>query len=125
MVGLIYLWPYVQMDFAESARYSEKDSKKYEFYTPALLKNMPRVTKDYGFGFPNIAGPGLLIYELQFHGTADTSQIDAYLVKYGYKKSATCDIQGDCWTGADPKVTVSVGIINDPETLIVSMAKEP
>jgi len=125
VAGLISVWPYVQMDFAESARYTEKDTRQYEFYTPKLLKNMPRVTKNYGFSFSNVAGPGLLIYELQFQGTTDTSQIDRYLEQHGYKKSSTCDIQGDCWTGPEPKVSLSVGIIKDPGTLIISMVKEP
>lgn len=123
--SLIYVGPYVKMNFAESARYTEKDKREYEFYTPELLKHMPRVVKDYEFGFFNVAGPGLLIYELKFRGATDTSQIDEYLAKHGYKKSSICDIQGECWKGPDPKISVSVGVIRGLKMLIISVVVEP
>lgn len=123
--GIVYAWPYVQMNFAESARYTENNRREYEFYTPELLKKMPRVTGDYEFGFSNVSGPGTLVYDLQFKGTSDANKINSYLEEHGYKKSSTCDIQGDCWKGEDPKVSVSVGIIKDPSTLIVSLVVDP
>lgn len=34
--------PYVKMEFAGSAHYTEQDTREYEYYTPELLKNMLR-----------------------------------------------------------------------------------
>ena len=123
--GLIGIWPYATMNFAESARYTEKDKRAYAFYTPEILKNLPRITNDYTFRYTNIAGPGERIYELQFQGSTDKSQIEAYLEKQGYKKSALCDIQATCWTSAAPEVSLSVATFKDPATLIVSVVVKP
>ncbi|MBS1204098.1 MAG: hypothetical protein H6R25_997 [Proteobacteria bacterium] len=36
--ALIWSWPYITMEFAGSAHYTEQDSREYEFYTPDILK---------------------------------------------------------------------------------------
>lgn len=125
IVGLFYVWPYVKMDFAESASYTEQDRKEYEFFTPEVLKKLPRVSETYQFGYSNVSGPDLLIYDVKFSGTADTSKIDAYLAENGYTRLSVCDIEGECWQGQDPKETVSVGIVPKPETIIVSVVEKP
>ena len=124
-LALVYAWPYVKMDFAESASYTEQDKREYEFFTPDLLKKIPRVSDNYQFGYSNVAGPGLLIYDVKFSGTTDASRIDTYLEENGYKRLGICDIQGECWQGDDPKVSVSVGIVSKPETVIVSIMEKP
>lgn len=124
-IGLVYAWPYVKMDFAESASYTEQDKRQYEFFTPDLLKKIPRVSENYQFGYSNIAGPDLLIYDVKFSGTTDASRIDIYLEENGYKRLGVCDIEGECWQGDNPKIAVSVGIVSKPETVIVSMIEKP
>jgi hypothetical protein len=36
--ALVWLWPYVQMEFAGSAHYTEQDKREYDFYTPRYTK---------------------------------------------------------------------------------------
>ena len=55
--ALTYAWPYIVMEFAGSAHYTEQDKREYEFYTPVLLKKMPRISSRYDFDFANITGP--------------------------------------------------------------------
>ncbi|HGI0856836.1 TPA: hypothetical protein ACJPZJ_001601 [Yersinia enterocolitica] len=124
-VGLVYAWPYVKMDFAESASYTDRDKREYEFFTPELLKKIPRVSESYQFGYSNVSGPDLLIHDVKFLGTTDASRINTYLEENGYKRLGICDIEGECWQGDDPKISVSVGIVSKPETVIVSVIDNP
>lgn len=124
-VGLGYIWPYVKMDFAESASYTEQDKREYEFFTPDILKKIPRVSDNYQFGYSNVSGPGLLIYDVSFSGTTDASKVNTYLEENGYKRLGICDIEGECWQGDDPKVSISVGIVPKPEAIIVSVVDKP
>lgn len=84
-VALVWVWPYVQMEFAGSAHYTEQDKREYDFYTPELLKKMPRISPKYEFDFANITGPAPHIYTIKFYGTEDTSKINAYFESQGYK----------------------------------------
>lgn len=122
--GLAYVWPYVKMDFAESASYTEQDKREYEFFTPDILKKIPRISDDYRFGYSNVSGQALLIYDIRFSGTTDASKINTYLQENGYKRLDVCDIEGESWQGNDPKVSVSVGVVPDPKAIIVSVVDE-
>ena len=42
-----------------------------------------------------------------------------------YKRLGICDIEGECWQGDNPKISVSVGIVPKPETGIVSVMEKP
>ncbi|MCU5772053.1 hypothetical protein N5923_01280 [Erwiniaceae bacterium BAC15a-03b] len=122
VIGLFYGLQYFKMEFADGADYTEQDKRKYDFYTPELLKNMPRVSNIYSFHYSNVSGPNpALIYQASFSGTTDTSKIDTYLEKNGYKKGEICNTSGDCWTGKDPNITVSVGIEENPSAIRVEM----
>ncbi|BFO10846.1 hypothetical protein GGER_33560 [Serratia rubidaea] len=44
VAGLLYSWPLIQMEFAGSAHYTEQDKREYAFYTPDILKKMPRIS---------------------------------------------------------------------------------
>lgn len=106
--ALLWVWPYVQMEFAGSAHYTEQDKREYDFYTPNLFKKMPRISPRYDFYFANITGPATHVYTLKFYGTQDTSQIDAYLLSLGYKPQGKCNIDNMCWRGTDKTETVMV-----------------
>lgn len=75
-----------------SAHYTEQDKREYDFYTPELLKKMPRISPKYEFDFANITGPATHIYTIKFYGTEDTSKINAYLESQGYKPQGNCNI---------------------------------
>lgn len=122
VIGLFYGLQYLKMEFADGADYSEMDKREYDFYTPELLKNMPRVSKTYNFHYSNLSGPNAaLIYQANFFGITDTRQIDIYLEKNGFKKGGTCNTSENCWISKDPNLTVSVEVEESPDTIRVKM----
>jgi len=62
VITLVVAWPYIKMEFASSAHYTEQDIREYEYFTPDLLKNMPRLTTDYRFEYGNVTGPEAHIF---------------------------------------------------------------
>ncbi|WP_342755503.1 hypothetical protein AAGQ96_10685 [Pantoea sp. MBD-2R] len=122
IIGLFYGLQYFMMEFADGADYTEQDKREYDFYTPELLKNMPRVSNTYSFHYSNVSGPNpALIYRADFSGTTDTSRINTYLAQNGFKKGGVCNISGDCWTGKDPNITVSVGVEENLSAIRIAM----
>ncbi|MGB8664651.1 MAG: hypothetical protein WCD24_07795, partial [Serratia inhibens] len=69
MAAFAYLWPTIRMELAGSAHYTEQNKKEYDYYTPDILKNIPRISDRYEFDFYNVAGPGSLVYSVTFYGT--------------------------------------------------------
>lgn len=41
-IGLVIGWPYIRMEFADSAYYTRQNHREYEYYTPELLKKNAR-----------------------------------------------------------------------------------
>lgn len=122
IIGMTYGFHYLKMVFAEGAEYSESDKKDYDFYTPELLKNMPRITNDFRFNYNNESGPNpALIHQVRFFGTNDTSEIDNYLERNGFKKGGLCDFRGECWSNKNSNVNLSVEVEGNSSTVIVSM----
>lgn len=122
VISLLYGLQYLRMEFSDGADYTEQDKREYNFYTPELLKNMPRVSNAYRFHYSNVSGPNpALIYQAIFSGTTDPTQIDSYLEKNGYKKIGTCNRNEDCWIGKDSNITVSVGVDENPNAIRVEM----
>ncbi|KAA8994552.1 hypothetical protein FJU30_26180 [Affinibrenneria salicis] len=122
VIGLFYGLQYLKMEFADGADYTQQDKREYDYYTPELLKNMPRVSNVYRFHYSNVSGPNpALVYQASFYGTTDIRKIDTYLEKNGYKKTGVCNTNGDCWIGKDPNITVFVGIEENPGTIRVEM----
>lgn len=104
----VFVWPYIKMEFASSARYTEKDKLEYDYYTPELLKKMPRISDDYEFSHTNISGPQAFVFGLQFNETTDTKKIRDYLISAGYKSQKHCDIEAECWRSPQNKDVVSL-----------------
>ncbi|WP_312046488.1 hypothetical protein [Erwinia sp.] len=117
----IYAWPYIGMDLAGSANYTEQDSREYNFYTPEILKSMPRISSSYDFDYANITGPSAHVYAIKFHNTSDTKEVGNYLNSKGYDKQRTCHIKADCWQGKDPKEVITVSVLTDPDTVLVAV----
>ncbi|WP_039056277.1 hypothetical protein [Enterobacter sp. Bisph1] len=121
IVGFAFVLHYLNMEFAENADYTEQDKREYDFYTPTLLKNMPRISNAYRFHYRNVSGPNpALVYQVAFSGTTDTRKIDAWLVKQGYIKNGICHTHS-CWTGQNPDITLSIGIENTSNIVHVEM----
>jgi len=110
------------MGLASSAHYTQQDIQKYDYYTPDILKNMPRISARYEFDYANISGPAsAFIFTIKFYGTRETDKINLYLDSTGYKKQATCFVEAVCWQGHDPKEVITVGDSSDPDTVAVSV----
>ncbi|MFE8118865.1 hypothetical protein [Brenneria goodwinii] len=120
-----YFWPTIQMELAGSAHYTEQDQNEYEYYTPDILKKIPRISDRYEFDFYNVAGPGSLVYSVTFYNTKDTGRVSAYLTSLGYMKQDTCSVEGDCWSGGDPAETVTVSAVPKINAVMVQVDNSP
>lgn len=124
-MSLAYGIQHLRMEFAEGADYTEQDKQEYDFYTPKLLENMPRITNNFNFHYSNVSGTNpALIFNVRFIGITDTEKIDSYLEKQGYKKGSSCSFGGDCWNGNDPDITVSVESEKNPSAVLVSRVEK-
>lgn len=121
VAAFVWAWPYIAMNFAGSAHYTEQDKREYEFYTPDLLKAMPRISPRYDFDFANITGPSSHVYAIRYYDADDSSKVDAYLETAGYKKQKECFIEATCWTGDDPQETVTVSMLESSKSILVSV----
>lgn len=119
--ALVWVWPYVQMEFAGSAHYTEQDKREYEFYTPDILKKMPRISSRYDFDFANITGPASHVYAIRYYDVVNSEKIDLYLGSLGYKKQEKCHIEAVCWLGSDPQEVVTVSTLENPKSLLISV----
>ncbi|QPT14024.1 hypothetical protein I6G37_03150 [Serratia rubidaea] len=119
---LVYFLPMIKMNFAGSAHYTEQDRREYDFYTPEILRDMPRISQRYDFNFANITGPAMHVNAVRFYGTRDTSKIDSYLISKEYKEQETCDLEAVCWKASDPQETIYVGTLTTEDTVQVQVA---
>ncbi|WP_345830521.1 hypothetical protein AAGR08_20185 (plasmid) [Pantoea sp. BRR-3P] len=120
--GLVaYFIPYIKMEFSGSAHYTEQNKREYNFYTPAILKTMPRITSEYDFDFANITGPASQVYAIRFYHTNDPSEINKYLQKNGFIQQKECHIQAVCWQRGNASETVTISTLDKPIALLVSV----
>jgi len=120
-----YCWPTIKKELAGSAHYTEQDKREYEFYTPGILKKIPRISERYEFDFYNVAGPGSLVYSVTFYNTIDASRVNAYLASLGYIKQNFCSVEGYCWKGSDPAETVTVSSVSKINVVMVQVDNSP
>ncbi|WP_354691973.1 hypothetical protein [Phytobacter sp. RSE-02] len=120
-VVLTLAWPYIEMEFSGSAHYTEQDTREYGFYTPGLLKDMPRISPRYDFDFANITGPASQVHAIRFYDTTDSEKVDTYLIAAGYSKQENCHIEAVCWQGQDQHEIVTVSTLENPKALLVSV----
>ncbi|GLR10191.1 hypothetical protein COO59_05755 [Mixta theicola] len=123
--ALFIAWPYIKMMFAGSAYYTQQDKREYEFYTPALLKNMPRISKNYRFEFGNITGPEAHVFTVRFDGTTETTRIRNYLISVGYEPQAECDVKAECWLSPRTKDIVTLIKYTDTDSVAVQIYRMP
>lgn len=113
--------PYIVMEFSGNAHYTEQDKRQYAFFTPHLLKKMPRISPHYNFDFVNITGPASHVYAVRYYDTDDSSKVDTYLNFMGYKKQHNCHIEAVCWRSTDPQEVVTVSTLENPKAILVSV----
>lgn len=119
-VTLTYSWPWVKMEFIGSAHYTEQDKREYDFYTPDILRKMPRISTRYSFDFTNITGPATHVYAVKFYNTKDISKIENYLTSIGYKRDK-CDFESVCWRRIDHQESIYVSVLNGESAIIVQV----
>ncbi|WNJ78649.1 hypothetical protein RJE46_18795 [Cedecea neteri] len=120
-VGLVWIWPYIEMSFEGSAYYTEQDKREYDFYTPDILREMPRISPRYEFDYVNVTGPGEFIHAIRFYDVDDSSRIDTYLNARGYVKQKDCFIEAACWQGNDPEETITVSHLEEKNIIQVAV----
>ena len=120
-IGLVIGWPYIRMEFASSAYYTRENQRQYEYYTPELLKKMPRVSSDYKFEFGRITGTEANVFTVKFYGVSDTRSIRDYLKSEGYEPRASCDVEAECWKSRATNDEVTVGNIHSQTGVFVQI----
>ena len=120
-IALAVGWPYVRMEFANSAYYAEQDKRAYEHYTPELLKKIPRISDDYEFEFGRITGTEANIFTVKFYGVSETQRIGNYLKSEGYELQASCDVEAECWKSRAANDEVTVGNIHSQKGVFVQI----
>jgi hypothetical protein len=123
--ALTYAWPWVKMEFAGSAHYTEQDKREYEFYTPDLLKEIPRISSHYEFDYANITGPEAQAFAVSFYGTNDISKVHVYLISRGYKKQTACNLEAECWRTPGSREVITVVKLHSPDIVKVQIYSSP
>ncbi|AIA73084.1 putative exported protein [Pectobacterium atrosepticum SCRI1043] len=120
---LIYYWPAIVILTEGSSRYSEQDTRRYEMLTDEIIKNCPRISSVYDFGYATVDGPALEVSNITFQNTNDATNIRAYLKSLGFTLSYT-DTTGEYWKSTDSDKTIHIGIIRDPKTVVVDVIRK-
>lgn len=120
---LIYYWPAMVILMEGSSRYTEQDTRRYEILTDDIIKNSPRISSLYDFGYVTVDGPALEVSNITFQNTDDATNIRGYLASLGFTLSYT-DTTGEYWKSTDSDKTIHIGVINDPKTVIVDVIRK-
>lgn len=122
IIGLCaWYWPAIEMRFASSAHYTEQEHDKYVYYTPEVLKSIPRISPDYRFTFANISGPAAHVYTITFLGTDETKIIDGYLKLKGYQEEESCMVKGACWRQLNSQETIVVAKLESQKAVQITV----
>jgi hypothetical protein len=124
-IGLALGWPYLKMGFTSSAHYTEKDKLEYEYYTPELLKKMPRISDNYEFSYSNISGPQAYVFSVHFQGASNGIEIQNYLKNEGYELQGTCDVEAECWRSYKSNDVISIAKFSSPNEIFVDLYRSP
>lgn len=87
---------YLLLPYEPEMAYRESDRVRYHLYTPASIKQAPRLSPDYTFshsaanGQPDTSG-------VCFSGVSDTTALKQYLASRGYSFARKAPV-GELWT---------------------------
>ncbi|MEQ9862397.1 hypothetical protein [Pectobacterium cacticida] len=123
VLPLIYYWPAIVILTEGSSRYTEQDTRRYEMLTDDIIKNCPRISSIYDFGYATVDGPALEVSNITFQNTNNATSIRSYLASLGFMPSYT-DTTGEYWKSTDSDKTIHIGIINDPKIVIVDVIRK-
>ncbi|ARA74484.1 hypothetical protein RC94_15020 [Pectobacterium brasiliense] len=123
ILPLIYYWPAMVILTEGSSRYTEQDTRRYEMLTDEIIKNCPRISSIYDFGYATVDGSALEVSNITFQNTNDATSIRSYLASLGFTLSYT-DTTGEYWKSTDSDKTIHIGIINDPKIVIVDVIRK-
>lgn len=121
VIALFFFYPYLKMNLASSSYYNEQDEKKYEYYTPDLLKKMPRISHDYAFEFGKIDSQQAQVFTVRFYGSTETHVIENYLASAGYRQQSQCDVEAECWMANKNTDLITVIKYTSPESVVVQI----
>ena len=124
-IALVFGWPYVRMEFATSAHYTEQDKREYEYYTPDILKRMPRVSDNYSFDFSKGSGRNEFVFTIHFYGIKDSGVIINFLKSEGYEPQKTCDVEAECWRSYKNNDVISIAYFTSPKEVFVQIYRSP
>lgn len=93
----IYGTPYLKMGLAYSAHYSEGEGREYDYFTPALLRSIPRITGRYDFDFSHTTGPENQVHAINFYEIQETVKLERFLSAQGYIRLDHCENGNNCW----------------------------
>lgn len=120
---IVIVWFFLKLFFAGSAYYTENDWLEYEFYTPELLKGVPRISTKYQFDFVNVTGPDVHVFTVHFYGTNDSSMIRRYLISEGYEPQKTCDVEAECWRTHKNHDVVTIAEFSSPKEILLQISR--
>lgn len=125
-IFLAAIWLFCKFFFAGSASYSEKNWIEYEFYTPDLLKEMPKISSNHTFDFNNIPGPDAQVFTVHFYGVTDSNKIKIFLKNKGYEPQVSCDVEAECWKKKHDTENdvISVANFQSPDEIFVQIYRK-
>jgi len=122
-VAGIFAWPYVKMEFASNAYYSQEDELEYEYYTPEILKKIPRISENYTFQYISNHDAQSAFHGIQFEGVTDMSKVRDYLKSEGYEPQPICDTSAECWKTSKSKDILSIYSTSSPDKVVVEISE--
>ena len=117
----LFVWPWINMAFVEHDCYTQSDKREYDYYTPDLLKKMPRVSNHFSFCYTNISGPQAFVYGIQFDGTTDLDSVQRYLSMAGYARQQKCHLEAECWRSGLSDDVVTLSQYSQPDVIKVEV----
>lgn len=122
LISATVAWPYLKMELASSAYYSQSDTREYEYYTPELLKKMPRISPSFTFQYMSNHDSRNALYGIRFEGTTETDEVKTYLKSSGYQPQAACDTSAECWHKERSNEVVSLYSSSTPDYVVVQFS---
>lgn len=126
-IGLAFGWPTLKMGFTSSAHYTEEDKQEYEYYTPEILKKIPKISNNYNFDYSKGPGRDEYVFTVHFYGAKakDSNVIINYLKHEGYELQKTCDVEAECWRSNKNTDVITIAHFTSLKEIFVQIYRSP